>query len=76
MANGPQGPYGVLRDGSVVWNPTGAVLGAPTAASVTTYTLTNVDAARTGDANAMTAAQVADVLGTLIQDLRAKGIVR
>lgn len=40
-----------------------------------TYTATNVINVRAFDANATTVEELADVLGTLIADLRAKGIV-
>jgi hypothetical protein len=40
-----------------------------------TYTATNVTTDRAYDADATTVAELADVLGTLIADLRARGIV-
>jgi hypothetical protein len=46
-----------------------------TAAATQTYTATNVSTDRSYDANATTTDELADVLGTLIADLRAKGIV-
>jgi hypothetical protein len=44
-------------------------------ATTQTYTATNVTTDRSYDANSTTLDEVADVLGTLISDLRAKGIV-
>jgi hypothetical protein len=44
--------------------------------SVGTYAATNVSADRAYDANATTTAELADVLGTLIADLRLQGIVK
>ena len=44
-------------------------------ATTGTYTLTNVATVRSGDTDTMTAAQIADCLGTLIADLRALGLV-
>lgn len=40
-----------------------------------TYTATNVTVTRTFDANATSIDEIADVLGTLLQDLRAAGII-
>lgn len=40
-----------------------------------TYAITNISADRSYDANATTTDELADALGTLIADLRAKGIV-
>lgn len=40
-----------------------------------TYTATNVTTDRAYDANATTLDELADVLGTLIADLRARGVV-
>jgi hypothetical protein len=48
---------------------------ATTPAVPATYTVTNHVTDRAYDANATTADELADVLGTLIADLRAKGIV-
>jgi hypothetical protein len=45
------------------------------AASSATYTMTNVTADRVLDADSTTLAEVADVLGTLINDLRDRGVV-
>ena len=42
---------------------------------VTTYTPTNVSTDRAFDANATTTEELADVLGTLIADLKIKGII-
>lgn len=39
------------------------------------YTETNVTTDRTYDADATSTAELADILGTLIKDLRVKGIV-
>jgi len=44
--------------------------------SVGTYTASNVSADRAYDANSTTTAELADVLGTLIADLRLQGIVK
>ena len=41
-----------------------------------TYTVSNATEDRTYDANSTTEAELADVLGTLINDLRAQGIVK
>ncbi len=43
--------------------------------AVESYTITNITADRTMDCNAAADAEIADVLATLIQDLRDKGIV-
>jgi hypothetical protein len=40
-----------------------------------TYTETNVTESRTFDADTVTTAQLADIVGTLIVDLRAKGLI-
>lgn len=73
-----QGPIRVTADGVDLSQPFQGLPGfqgvAPPA-SAGTYTLTNVTASRSGDADTMTAAQIADVLGTLIADLRLQGIV-
>tara|TARA_R100000656_G_scaffold117522_3_gene90940 strand:- start:6367 stop:6621 length:255 start_codon:yes stop_codon:yes gene_type:complete len=45
------------------------------AASSATYTMTNVTADRVLDADSTTLAEVADVLGTLINDLRDRGVI-
>lgn len=50
------------------------VLNALTAAT-STYTPTNVTTDRSYDANATTVDEVADVLGTLIAELQAKGVI-
>jgi lactam utilization protein B len=44
--------------------------------SVGTYTASNVSADRAYDADSTTTAELADVLGTLIADLRLQGIVK
>jgi hypothetical protein len=44
-------------------------------ATSATYTESNVTADRSYDANATTLDEIADVLGTLIADLRAVGVV-
>ena len=44
-------------------------------ASSSVYTMTNVTTDRTLDANSTTTAELADVLGTLITDLKERGIV-
>jgi hypothetical protein len=40
-----------------------------------TYTVTNLSTDRAYDANATTTAELADVLGTLLADLKEKGII-
>jgi uncharacterized lipoprotein YmbA len=45
------------------------------AASSSRYTVTNVTADRTLDADSTSTAEIADVLGTLIQDLRDRGVI-
>lgn len=45
------------------------------AASSTRYTVTNVTTDRSYDANSTSTAELADVLGTLIDDLRARGVL-
>jgi hypothetical protein len=45
------------------------------AASSARYTVTNVTDDRTYDANSTTTAELADVLGTLINDLRERGVL-
>jgi hypothetical protein len=57
---------------------TGATLGffsAPAVAQSPAYTPTNVTTDRSYDANATTVAELADVLGTLISDLKALGLI-
>jgi|6_EtaG_2_1085325.scaffolds.fasta_scaffold101829_2 hypothetical protein len=44
-------------------------------ASSSVYTMTNVTADRTLDADSTSTAELADVLGTLITDLKERGIV-
>lgn len=44
-------------------------------ASSSRYTVTNVTADRTLDADSTSTAELADVLGTLIQDLRDRGAI-
>jgi hypothetical protein len=44
-------------------------------ASSSVYTMTNVTTDRTLDANSTSTAELADVLGTLITDLKERGIV-
>ena len=53
-------------------NRTGTVI---VVASPATYSITNVTTDRTYDADATTLAEIADVLGTLVSDLRAMGAV-
>lgn len=62
-------------DTSVAFRGKAGFNGTTPPASLGTYTLTNVATSRTGDTDTMTAAQIADVLGTLIADLRAQGLV-
>lgn len=50
-----------------------AALEAP--ANRTAYSPSNVTTDRTFDADSTTLAEIADVLGTLLQDLKAKGIL-
>lgn len=73
-----QGPVRVSADAIDFRQPCQGLPGfqgvAPPA-TTGTYTLTNVATLRTGDADTLTTAQVADVLGTLIADLRALGLV-
>ena len=45
------------------------------AASASTYTVSNVTTDRAFDADSTTLAEIADVLGTLITDLKNRGIV-
>ena len=45
------------------------------AASTARYTVTNVTADREFDADSTTLAEISDVLGTLIDDLRERGII-
>lgn len=44
-------------------------------ASVATYTATNVTTDRSFDADSTSTGELADVLGTLIADLRSKGFI-
>lgn len=44
-------------------------------ASAATYTATNVTPDRSFDADATSTAELADVLGTLLSDLRTKGFI-
>ncbi len=48
---------------------------APTAVQVGYTTLSNLNTLRTGDRNIMTLGQTIDLIGTLIQDLKAKGVI-
>ena len=50
-------------------------LGRLQAGGANTYTETNVTPDRSFDADTVTVAKLADIVGTLISDLRAKGIV-
>jgi|TARA_R110002020_G_scaffold48763_8_gene139009 hypothetical protein len=45
------------------------------AANSSTYTMTNVTTDRTLDADSTTTAELADVLGTLITDLKNRGVL-
>lgn len=47
----------------------------PSSGYVQTYSVTNLSTDRSYDANSTSTAELADVLGTLIADLRAKGLV-
>lgn len=47
----------------------------PTAVQTGYTTFTNLTTTRTGDADTLAAADLADILGTLIEDLKAKGII-
>jgi hypothetical protein len=58
------------HDGSLV-----GFFGVAPAARPTTYSVTNLVTDRSYDANATTTAELADVLGTLIADLRSLGLV-
>lgn len=64
--------YWFQSDGASKWYriATNASFGA-----TQTYNITNVTTDRAYDANATTLDEIADTLGTLIEDLRAKGIV-
>ena len=55
--------------------PMFSLTGVPSWGTSQTYTESNVTTDRTYDANATSTDELADVLGTLISDLRAKGIV-
>ena len=54
---------------NAITDAVGSLLGS------STYTVTNVTPDRSYDANATTVDEVADVLGTLIADLKTKGIL-
>lgn len=60
-------------DGTTTVNGTGSVLIKPTKSSA--YTPTNVTTDRAYDANSTDVAELADVLGTLIADLKSNGII-
>ncbi len=63
---------GDLNHDGANWGLAGAVPSAPQ----TGFTLfTNLSTLRTGDADTLTAAQLADILGTLIEDLKTKGVI-
>lgn len=57
-------------DGTAIWAPGGGLSG-----SAQTYTESNVTTDRTYNANATSIDELADALGTLIGDLRSRGIV-
>lgn len=48
----------------------------PTNVAMTTYTATNVTTDRSYDADTVAVAELADIVGTLIADLRARGFVK
>jgi hypothetical protein len=62
-------------NGIAITNGAGAITLALAGGASQTYTETNVTTDRAYDANATTLDEVADVLGTLIGDLRTRGIV-
>jgi hypothetical protein len=62
-------------DTSVAFRGRAGFNGTTPPASLGTYTLSNVTASRTGDTDTMNVAALADVVGTLIADLRLQGIV-
>lgn len=68
----------VTTAGGVSLAPVGGALGffgVTPAAKVTTYSATNVTTDRSYDANATSVDELADVLGTLISDLRGYGLL-
>lgn len=71
---------GLLRIGTTIPDEAigdtgGIVVGRQTGTALQTYTETNVTTDRAFNANATTIDELADVLGTLIFDLRAQGLV-
>jgi hypothetical protein len=63
--------YSQHNGGGYAWHE----VSRSTQTAAAAYTATNVSTDRAYDANATTTAELADVLGTLIADLRAQGIV-
>lgn len=63
---------GDLNHDGTNWGLAGS---APSAPQTGFTTFTNLSTLRTGDADTLTAAQLADILGTLIEDLKAKGVI-
>jgi hypothetical protein len=70
-SNGTAGVTGTLKAGATATEGVITNLGTLTSA----YTTTNVTTDRSYDANATTLDEIADVLGTLIADLKAKSIL-
>lgn len=70
-STGTAGVTGTIRAGATISEGIVTNLGTVTSA----YSVSNVTTDRSYDANATTLDEVADVLGTLIQDLQAKGVL-
>lgn len=62
-------------DTSVAFRGRAGFNGTTPPASLGTYTVTNLTTDRTYDADTVAVAELADIVGTLIADLRAQGIV-
>lgn len=79
VINGPLTCGNLTATGNVVLGDSGSDLigfyGTTPVARITGYTMTNVTQDRTLDANSYTTDEIADVLGTLITDLKTMGLI-
>jgi len=80
-ATGSAGDYYLDSSANELWGPKGASvwpvssIGKFVPTPTATYTVVNDAVDRAYDANATTVAELADVLGTLVADLRAAGVI-
>jgi hypothetical protein len=80
-ATGLEGDFYVDTASGTLWGPKGAVtwpvsaMGTFLPAASATYTPTNVSTDRSFDADSTTLAELADVVGTIIADLQASGLI-